>query len=91
MVPKSDGTPNTALEAMSCRTPLIMGDLKYDKKLFGGTFLKVNLTDVNDLTNKIILAIESPSKEMIERGYENVERYGNRVIEMEKLRNLYLL
>lgn len=34
MAPKSDGTPNTALEAMYLKKPLIMGNLEYDADIF---------------------------------------------------------
>jgi len=34
MIPESDGTPNTALEAMATETPLILGSANYDSSLF---------------------------------------------------------
>lgn len=91
MVPKSDGTPNTALEAMSCRTPLIMGDLDYDKTLFGGAALFVDLNNPQDLTEKIIMALNDFPNSILEKAYFNVKKFGNRTVEMEKLKELYNL
>jgi len=34
MIPKSDGTPVSAIETMLLKKPLILGDLEYDKDLF---------------------------------------------------------
>jgi L-malate glycosyltransferase len=34
MIPASDGTPNTALEAMLCKTPVILGQANYDELIF---------------------------------------------------------
>ena len=34
MIPTSDGTPNTALEAMLCKTPVILGHANYDEVIF---------------------------------------------------------
>lgn len=89
MVPKSDGTPNTALEAMSCKTPLIMGDLNYNQELFGGVALIANLNSVKDLADKIQTALTNYPQAFLERGLHNVSKFGNRSIEMEKLNSLY--
>ena len=34
MIPTSDGTPNSALEAMLCKTPVIDGQANYDELIF---------------------------------------------------------
>jgi len=34
MIPTSDGTPNSALEAMLCKTPVILGQANYDELIF---------------------------------------------------------
>lgn len=50
MIPESDGTPNTALEAMATETPLILGSANYDKHLFLPEHLwKLNANSVEDL------------------------------------------
>ena len=38
MTPKTDGTPNSALEAMAAKCPLILGSFKYDEDLFSEEF-----------------------------------------------------
>ena len=43
MIPKSDGTPVSAIEAMLSKKPLILGDLDYDEDLFNrNTVWKIN-------------------------------------------------
>lgn len=89
MTPKSDGTPNSALEAMSAKCPLIVSDLNYDQDLFHKTCLKIDNTNPIDLSEKIDFALNSYSKEMVNFAFEQVKMHGNRHVEMEKLEALY--
>jgi len=49
MIPKSDGTPNSALETMICKKPLIISDLNYQSPLFEKTSLAANPLNVDDV------------------------------------------
>jgi glycosyltransferase involved in cell wall biosynthesis len=49
MTPISDGTPNSALEAMSARCPLIMPNLPYDKSIFEDCCFVLNNDDPKEL------------------------------------------
>ena len=90
MTPKSDGTPNSALEAMAAKCPLILGNLAYDKDLFGGTCLQMKSDHEEDLAELILKAIENYPSEVLTKAFEKVNELGNRIIEMHKLEQLYL-
>ncbi|MBI34611.1 MAG: hypothetical protein CMP67_04520 [Flavobacteriales bacterium] len=89
MVPKSDGTPNSALECMAVKTPLIVGDLNYNKELFGGTCWTAELDSSKSLTSKIEEALSQYPNELLEIAYKKVSAFGNRKVEMEKLKSVY--
>jgi len=90
MTPKSDGTPNSALEAMAARSPLIVSDLPYDKVLFENTCGKVPLNSAPTLADSITnLLLNPPKPEELKRISDNVQEYGNRQVEMVKLEKLY--
>lgn len=89
ITPKSDGTPNSALEAMVCKCPVILSNLKYDKELFGNEIPRCDLTDNKTLTRAIEQILDHTIHYPIETISENVEKHGNREIEMKKIRLLY--
>ena len=91
MTPISDGTPNTALEAMSAKTPVITSDLNYDKELFDGTCFKLNPRTPKKLAALIEKALLDKSNEsMVEKAFQRVKIHGNRAFEMKKVENIYL-
>lgn len=90
MVPHSDGTPNTALEAMSARCPLIIPNLdRYDAEIFQGSCYMLLRNTAADLAKAIVSCIENYPKELLEEGFNRANTYGNRPKEMEKLFVLY--
>lgn len=90
MTPISDGTPNSALEAMAAKTPLIISDLPlYDSELFENSCIKVPLNNSEKLATSITSVLTHRSSEKIEKAYNIVLEYGNRKIEMNKLAKLY--
>jgi trehalose-6-phosphate synthase len=89
MVPHSDGTPNSALETMLCKKPLIMSDLNYQSPLFNETCLLVNPTSVSELTKAIELALVDYPTNLLDRGREMTVLYGNQKVEMQKIIDLY--
>lgn len=89
MVPKSDGTPNTALECMASKTPFILGDLEYNKELFGCVSLIANLEDPQSLATQIEQALLDYPEELIENGYNKVKELGSRESQMKKLNEIY--
>jgi glycosyltransferase involved in cell wall biosynthesis len=91
MTPKTDGTPNSALEAMAARCPLILGSFSYDEDLFSEQFCHRMKTDsVDELTELIKDSLENYPQEKLQAAFETVSRRGNRPVEMERLRQLYL-
>lgn len=89
MTPTSDGTPNSALEAMASKCPLIVSDLKYDTELFENTCIRTDLNDANSLALLIESALVNYKNEMLVNAVKQVKLNGNRTIEMEKLEKLY--
>ena len=89
MVPKSDGTPNSALECMAVNTPLIMGDLDYDEQLFKGVCLTAKLNDSSSLADCIQQSILGYPNDLLKEGQIKVEEFGNRFVEMTKLQDAY--
>lgn len=91
MTPKTDGTPNSALEAMAARCPLILGSFDYDEDLFSEQFCNRVKTDtVDELTTLISESLQNYPQEKISAAFENVSKRGNRPVEMVRLQALYL-
>ena len=91
MTPKTDGTPNSALEAMAANCPLILGSFGYDKDLFSEEFCdRLKSDSVENLCKQIRLSLSQYSEKKQENAYANVLKNGNRPTEMTKLKVLYL-
>ncbi len=91
MTPKTDGTPNSALEAMAAKCPLILGSFNYDEDLFSGKFCFRMKTDTtSELSDLIITSIQNYPHEKLDAAFENVTNFGNRPVEMERLKEIYL-
>lgn len=89
MTPLSDGTPNTALEAMAARCPLIIPDLPYDKTLFENTCFVLKKNEPEKLAALIAQAIQSYPVVFLENALKAVNEFGNRPSEMKKVAALY--
>jgi hypothetical protein len=91
MTPKTDGTPNSALEAMAAKCPLILGSFKYDEDLFSDSFChRLSSDSAKELTILIRESLNSYPKGIIDAAIENVSKFGNRPVEMGRIQNLYL-
>ena len=92
MLPKSDGTPNTALEAMYCKTPLIMPNLPYDEYLFDKQLVyRANSEDPVEIAQLISKATQDPQKEhRLIKARENVIQKASLMNSIEKIESLYL-
>lgn len=91
MTPKTDGTPNSALEAMAAKCPLILGSFNYDEDLFSEQFCERMKTDsTEELAQLIENSLSNYPRGKVERAFENASKFGNRPIEMERLYQLYL-
>jgi len=89
MTPKSDGTPNSALEAMAARCPLILPNLPYDKDLFLGTCIILNENTAESLALAIETAIQDYPESLLIHASQQVLVNGDRTNEMQKLTELY--
>jgi glycosyltransferase involved in cell wall biosynthesis len=89
MTPISDGTPNSALEAMAAKCPLVISNLNYDKDLFENTCVKLKSFDVEELVEVIEASLLHYDLVLLERAYQQVLAQGNRTVEMEKMAHAY--
>lgn len=91
MTPKTDGTPNSALEAMAAKCPLILGSFQYDEDLFSDRFCHRLKTDTEaELAHLIESSLDNYPKEKLEAAFVNASKFGNRPVEMERLRSIYV-
>ena len=90
MTPKTDGTPNSALEAMAAKCPIILGNFDYDDDLFSEEFCLRMKTDSNSELSKLITnALSEYEEEKLERAFVNISNKGNRPTEMNRLLEIY--
>lgn len=87
--PISDGTPNSALEAMAAKSPLILPEIGYDKDLFENACFYISENSPQLLADLIIKAISKYPQELLANAFENVNKYGKREVEMMKLHSFY--
>ena len=91
MTPKTDGTPNSALEAMAAKCPLIWGSFNYDEDLFSEKCCgRLKNDSVSELSELIQESLENYPKEKLSSAFENVSKFGNRPVEMGRIEKLYL-
>ena len=91
MTPISDGTPNSALEAMAAKCPLIVSNLNYDSDLFDNTCIKLKSFEVAEFKDVIECALTKYNPELLMNAFKQVSKFGNRNVEMKKLEQLYNL
>jgi glycosyltransferase involved in cell wall biosynthesis len=91
MTPISDGTPNSALEAMAAKCPLIVSNLNYDSDLFDNTCIKLKSFEVDEFKDVIEGALTKYNPELVVNAVKQVSKFGNRNVEMKKLEQLYNL
>jgi glycosyltransferase involved in cell wall biosynthesis len=91
MTPISDGTPNSALEAMAAKCPLIVSNLNYDSDLFDNTCIKLKSFEVTEFKDVIEGALTKYNPELVVNAFKQVSKFGNRNDEMNKLEQLYNL
>lgn len=89
MTPISDGTPNSALEAMAAKCPLLISNLNYDIDLFENTCIKLNSFEVNELKRVLEDSLTNYDSTLLDNAFTKVSVLGNRPIEMNKLEQLY--
>lgn len=93
MIPRSDGTPNTALETMILKRPLIMGSLGYDEDLFSSNFIwRTKEESPLEVFNAMDSVLTSPP-ELVEKrvkaAFEAAFSGGALSSSLERLEDLY--
>jgi hypothetical protein len=90
MTPKTDGTPNSAIEAMAAKSPLILGSFNYDQDLFLEKFChRMETNSILELTGLILNSLSDYPQQKIDDAFGNVLKFGNRPVEMGRIENLY--
>lgn len=93
MIPRSDGTPVSGVEALLAKTPLVMGNLKYDTDLFNdNTTWFINRISARDLSEKFIELYNSNGLELerkAENGYNTAIKNANLELEIKKILGFY--
>ena len=89
MTPLSDGTPNSALEAMALGIPVILPPLPYDNSIFENTVTQLTSWNVDELTNAINRTIHYPNFEQIKDAKETVVKNLDQQLEMDKMDKIY--
>lgn len=90
MNPLSDGTPVTALEAMLCEVPVIVGPLNYDEDLFKNTVYKLKSWDEKELSELITNVLtDMKTSVTLKNAKETVMNLADRKKELSKLDNIY--
>lgn len=89
MTPLSDGTPNSALEAMAAECPLIIPHFDYDADIFDGATFVLEENEPEQLALLIEKAIIVYPKSMIDLASDRILRLGNRKTEMKRLEEIY--
>lgn len=93
MVPKSDGTPVSGVEALLARKPLIMGPLDYDKDLFNPeTVWTLKTRSPVELAEKmrLVLALPEPAIQLkAATGFLAAREHADLKKEIKKVERLY--
>jgi glycosyltransferase involved in cell wall biosynthesis len=67
MIPESDGTPNTALEAMVSKVPVLLGKAAYDETLFSKNWVwRLSENSTKQLLEKL-LEIRNSETEFLQK------------------------
>lgn len=93
MAPKSDGTPNTALESMYLKRPLILGAIKYDDDIFNDTTVwkieKDSAESINDKISELLSESEETVSTKLEQAKKVVEEKATLLSAVAKVDSLY--
>ena len=91
MNPLSDGSPVTAMEAMACRTPLILPPLRYDEELFASVwfFEKWTPKSLSDTIERVLTLDSDTLTFRLEASFLNVMEKANTDAEMQKVVSVY--
>lgn len=90
MTPLSDGTPNSAIESMICKCPLIISDLEHlDKEIFGDNIIKFVGGNPKKLADIIEFSLNNYPEKNLMNSFNIVNKLANRTSEMKKLERFY--
>lgn len=76
----TEGNPSCLLEAMACKTQVVTTDLPELKEIVDGCVLMAKSRDTESLVKTINVALNKPSKEMIEKAYLKSKEFSDKKI-----------
>jgi glycosyltransferase involved in cell wall biosynthesis len=89
---RTDGFPNTVLEALACKRPVVIGRIPHIEELIqDGCGAKVTNINVHEIAESIIDVIKNNSKyiEMVNMGYAIVKQSGDIKVNGEKFASAF--
>jgi glycosyltransferase involved in cell wall biosynthesis len=93
MIPDSDGTPNSGVEAMLCKKPLIMGLAKYDDDIFSRDYVvRLRSNSINALKealNKHFSQDDAIIKKQLETAYNRTIEKASLQSSLDKVLEIY--
>lgn len=93
MVPKSDGTPVSGIEAMLAKRPLILSPLKYDEDIFNlDTIWKIEAFTEESIYKTIEEVLDYPKGNLtkkLDAAFKIALKYADTTNEMMKIEDLY--
>lgn len=93
MAPRSDGTPNTALEAMFLRCPLILGSIEYDPDLFAlDSIWRMTNDSPNELARVLLCCAHQEGGALTaksQNAFARVSNHATLAVAVEKVADLY--
>jgi glycosyltransferase involved in cell wall biosynthesis len=93
MIPESDGTPNSALEAMLLEKPIIMGTAKYDSLFFNNntvSFAETNTSkDLSKVMMKLIMSNQDYVNDRCTKAKELVIEHASLHQSVKKINAIY--
>ena len=92
MIPKSDGTPVSAIEAMSMKTAVIVSDLPYDKDIFNeSTVWSVDISSSQKIATAILRVMENEAERnrRIEAAFIGALGNASLEVSIKRVTNIY--
>jgi|GEM_PF-2252840 len=93
MIPDSDGTPNTALEAMALKIPVILGTARYDSLFFNdhtAWFVQSYMPhDVADCMSALMCENQQTLRTKVLNAFQTVGEKGNLDVSVRTMKKIY--
>ncbi len=92
MIPKSDGTPVSAIEAMLMKTAVVVGDLPYDEDIFNeSTVWKTDIASPEKIAETLasVIANENGRRLKVEKAYKSASENAGLENSLKRINAIY--